>query len=78
MSVTAAPTLGKLEAVARSAQSSDTDIRPLADTFNEEAPKSVYCPNCKAVRSAGADPIRIGQPGYGSHLDRDDDGAGCE
>jgi hypothetical protein len=34
--------------------------------------------SCAAVRSAGAAPIRTGQPGYGRHLDRDGDGVGCE
>ena len=34
--------------------------------------------NCTAVRAAGAAPIRIGQPGYSSRLDRDGDGVGCE
>jgi hypothetical protein len=39
---------------------------------------SVYYENCDAVRDAGADPIYAGDPGYGSHLDRDGDGVGCE
>ena len=34
--------------------------------------------NCDAVRAAGAAPIHIGTPGYGSHLDRDGDGVACE
>ncbi|WP_254185650.1 GmrSD restriction endonuclease domain-containing protein [Nocardioides panacis] len=34
--------------------------------------------NCDAVRAAGAAPIHRGDPGYGSHLDRDGDGSGCE
>lgn len=34
--------------------------------------------SCAAVRSAGAAPIRSGEPGYGRHLDRDGDGVGCE
>jgi len=34
--------------------------------------------NCSAARAAGAAPVRRGDPGYGSHLDRDDDGIGCE
>nr|WP_279577119.1 excalibur calcium-binding domain-containing protein [Planococcus ruber] len=34
--------------------------------------------NCSAVRAAGAAPIYKGDPGYGSHLDRDGDGIGCE
>lgn len=39
---------------------------------------STYYPNCAAARSAGAAPVRRGQPGYASHLDRDNDGIGCE
>jgi hypothetical protein len=37
-----------------------------------------YYPNCAAARAAGAAPVRRGQPGYGAHLDRDNDGIGCE
>jgi hypothetical protein len=39
---------------------------------------SVSYANCAAVKAAGAAPIYRGQPGYGSHLDRDNDGIGCE
>ena len=39
---------------------------------------STYYPNCTAARNAGAAPVRRGQPGYGTHLDRDRDGIGCE
>jgi len=35
-------------------------------------------PNCAAARAAGAAPIQRGEPGYGSHLDRDNDGIACE
>jgi hypothetical protein len=31
-----------------------------------------------AAAEVGATPIRMGQPEYGSHLDRDVDGKGCE
>lgn len=34
--------------------------------------------NCTQARAAGAAPVRRGDPGYGSHLDRDGDGIGCE
>ena len=34
--------------------------------------------NCAAARAAGAAPVRRGEAGYGSHLDRDNDGIGCE
>ncbi|WP_327323832.1 excalibur calcium-binding domain-containing protein [Streptomyces sp. NBC_01210] len=42
------------------------------------APPKVYYANCDAVRAAGADPVREGEPGYAPHLDRDGDGVGCE
>jgi hypothetical protein len=34
--------------------------------------------NCSAARAAGAAPVRVGDPGYGRHLDRDGDGVGRE
>lgn len=42
------------------------------------APSNVYFKNCDAARAAGAAPVRVGDPGYGTHLDRDRDGVGCE
>ncbi|MHC5148253.1 excalibur calcium-binding domain-containing protein [Stenotrophomonas rhizophila] len=33
--------------------------------------------NCAEARAAGAAPVRRGDPGYGPHLDRDNDGVGC-
>lgn len=40
--------------------------------------KSVYYKNCTAAWNAGAAPLRHGDPGYASHLDRDGDGIACE
>lgn len=34
--------------------------------------------NCDEARAQGAAPVRRGDPGYGPHLDRDQDGVGCE
>ena len=42
------------------------------------AAESAYYKNCTAARNAGAAPVYRGEPGYGSHLDRDGDGVGCE
>lgn len=39
---------------------------------------STHFGNCDAARAAGAAPVRLGDPGYGDHLDRDGDGTGCE
>ena len=38
----------------------------------------VYFANCAAARAEGAAPVRRGDPGYASHLDRDNDGVACE
>ena len=40
--------------------------------------EEVYYRNCSVARAAGAAPVRVGQPGYAPHLDRDGDGVGCE
>jgi hypothetical protein len=37
-----------------------------------------YYKNCTAAKAAGAAPVHRGDPGYGSHLDRDGDGVACE
>ncbi|MFJ5696404.1 excalibur calcium-binding domain-containing protein [Arthrobacter sp. NPDC093125] len=34
--------------------------------------------NCTEAAAAGAFNIPVGDPGYGTHLDRDNDGIGCE
>ena len=39
---------------------------------------STYYANCSEARAAGAAPVKRGDPGYASHLDRDNDGVGCE
>ncbi|MEF2975743.1 excalibur calcium-binding domain-containing protein [Subtercola sp. YIM 133946] len=61
--------------------------RPLWNSFAASAPPapvaptppaSVYYANCTAAWQAGAAPIRRGQPGYRSALDRDNDGVACE
>ena len=39
---------------------------------------SVYYKNCTEAKAAGAAPLRKGDPGYRSALDRDNDGVACE
>lgn len=38
---------------------------------------SVYYKDCDAAREAGAAPLRKGDPGYRSELDRNNDGVAC-
>ena len=49
-----------------------------AQAQQQVAASNVYYRNCSAARAAGAAPVYRGQPGYASHLDRDNDGVGCE
>ncbi|MFD8620475.1 MULTISPECIES: excalibur calcium-binding domain-containing protein [unclassified Streptomyces] len=51
---------------------------PVHDDDDDPGEAYTYYKNCAAVRAAGAAPIRRGEPGYASHLDRDGDGIGCE
>jgi micrococcal nuclease len=52
---------------------------PKPEQKKEKAPKKVvYYDNCTEVREAGAAPIRRGDDGYSSDLDRDGDGVACE
>ncbi|MEU1431139.1 excalibur calcium-binding domain-containing protein [Nocardia sp. NPDC005746] len=48
---------------------------PAPETTN--AP-SVYYGSCAEAKRAGAAPLRRGDPGYRSGLDRDGDGIACE
>jgi hypothetical protein len=56
---------------------STTSARPVSGSAGLVG-GSVYYKNCAAVRAAGAAPLRIGDPGYDRHLDRDGDGVACE
>lgn len=47
-------------------------------SFLERPENGASFANCAAARRAGAAPVRRGEPGYGAHLDRDNDGVGCE
>jgi hypothetical protein len=52
--------------------------RAASNVAPRAAKGDVYYGNCDAARAAGAAPVRRGDPGYARHLDRDNDGVGCE
>ncbi|WP_229440703.1 excalibur calcium-binding domain-containing protein [Massilia sp. BSC265] len=53
-------------------------VAPLATGAQRSTRGAAAFANCAEARAAGAAPVRIGEPGYGAHLDRDGDGIGCE
>lgn len=53
-------------------------VRALARPVAGAKVVSAVFRNCAEARAAGAAPVRVGQPGYGPHLDRDGDGIGCK
>lgn len=52
--------------------------RPAGITAPAIDQSGVYYRNCAAAWAAGVAPIYIGQPGYRTELDGDDDGIACE
>lgn len=40
--------------------------------------KSIHYDGCSEVRVAGKAPLYRGDPGYGEHMDGDNDGVACE
>ena len=49
------------------------------ETKSDSSEKSkVHYKNCEEAKKAGAAPLRVGDPGYRSGLDRDGDGIACE
>lgn len=52
------------------------EVKPTETSKQNEA--NVVYNNCSDVRTAGKAPIKRGQPGYSSKLDRDGDGIACE
>ncbi|RSM91164.1 hypothetical protein DMH25_38405 [Streptomyces sp. WAC 01325] len=54
---------------------------PAPDTgtvADDDSGADVYYANCSEAHAAGAAPVHRGEPGYASHLDRDNDGVGCD
>jgi hypothetical protein len=50
---------------------------PATEGTDTESPTFFY-ENCDEARAEGAAPVYEGDPGFGPHLDADDDGIGCE
>jgi hypothetical protein len=70
-----APTTAPTAATPKPKPKATTKPAPKATT---DEPEVAYYANCSEVRAAGADPIRVGDPGYSRKLDRDGDGVACE
>lgn len=60
------------------ARNTPAPAAPAEPQNNSNSNSSTYYKNCTAAREAGAAPVHRGEPGYGTHLDRDGDGIGCE
>lgn len=54
------------------------DTGSVTEEADDSSGTDVYYANCSEARAAGAAPIHRGEPGYASHLDRDNDGVGCD
>ena len=61
-----------------SRSSAASNLAPASAASPASSRQSRSFANCSEARAAGAAPVRRGDPGYASHLDRDNDGIGCE
>ncbi len=68
----------ELEATVAAAPRAAAPRAPAAPPAAAPPAANVYYKNCTEARAAGAAPISRGQAGYGTHLDRDGDGIGCD
>lgn len=77
--VTATETIAVTETVqSASAPATGEQAKPTSSAGNANRQESVYYSSCKEAKKAGAAPLRVGDPGYRSGLDRDGDGIACE
>ncbi|MEE6273546.1 excalibur calcium-binding domain-containing protein [Georgenia sp. MJ206] len=74
----AAAAVAEREAAVTEAEAAPPPAPAPAPAPAPEPERAAYYENCTAARNAGAAPVRRGDPGYGTHLDRDGDGVGCE
>lgn len=58
--------------------SAPVNPKPKSSPTPAPGPKDVTYKNCAEAKAAGVTPIHRGQPGYGKHLDRDNDGIACD
>lgn len=73
------PDASSVDAVVGDGGAEDTPETPALDPSDEQTETpTVYYANCSEARAAGAAPMRVGDPGYAPHLDRDHDGLACE
>jgi excalibur domain protein len=61
-----------------SVPATEEQVKPTSSAGNANRQESVYYSSCKEAKKAGAAPLRVGDPGYRSGLDRDGDGIACE
>jgi hypothetical protein len=54
------------------------DPAPAPQPLVASNPAGNYYQNCSEAKAAGAAPLYVGEPGYRSALDRDNDGVACE
>ena len=64
-------------AASSTTQAAESTAAAASATATREAKTTPYA-NCTEVREAGAAPLRRGDPGYSTRLDRDGDGTACE
>lgn len=76
--VAPAPSRPSTPAPGASAPAGSATSGPLTAIASAVPPLVVAYASCSEAWAAGAAPLRVGEPGYATHLDRDGNGIGCE
>jgi Excalibur calcium-binding domain len=69
---------GKIKANKPGNQETTTEDDADGDKVEKATNVEVYFRTCKDARAAGYHRMKVGEPGYARHLDRDNDGIACE
>ena len=75
--VGATTTSGPAASTTTATRATTTTTR-LATTTTTRRISTLSFDNCTEAKAAGYQDVGRGEPGYGQHLDRDNDGIGCE
>jgi Excalibur calcium-binding domain len=78
--VTPVMAAGKIKAKPETLEDAGARAEVEAEGDKVEKPSKVelYFRTCKDARANGYHRMRVGEPGYARHLDRDNDGIACE
>ncbi|GLR88461.1 excalibur calcium-binding domain-containing protein [Bradyrhizobium iriomotense] len=78
MAVFASPVMARGTIKAKTGDEVVADVKPGNEAKADASKPDIFFRTCREARAAGYSRMRVGEPGYARHLDRDNDGIACE